>query len=145
MSGPRRARPAEGTGASRSVTEHDAGIGRQIKRRRAVLGMTQWQLADQLGVSFQQLHKYETGVNRVPAMRLLDIAKALSTPIEWFFETPGEGEAPLESRLSETRLEAQCREIAQLLTSLPTAESRDRLIKLVRFYVDELDKVATDR
>ena len=77
MSDPRRARHVEGNGASRSVTAHDAGIGRQIKRRRAVLGITQWQLADQLGVSFQQLHKYETGVNRVPAMRLLDIAKAL--------------------------------------------------------------------
>lgn len=145
MSGSRRARPAEGTGASRSVTEHDAGIGRQIKRRRAVLGMTQWQLADQLGVSFQQLHKYETGVNRVPAMRLLDIAKALSTPIEWFFETPGEGEVSLESPQSETRLEAQCREVSHLLTSLPTAESRDRLVKLVRFYVDELDSDASDK
>ena len=119
------------------MTAHDAGIGRQIKRRRAVLGMTQWQLADQRGVSFQQLHKYETGVNRVPAMRLLDIAKALSTPIEWFFETSRQpqGDAP-----GETLLEAQTREVVNLLSDLPTAESRDRLLKLVRFYVAELDR-----
>ena len=121
------------------MTAHDAGIGRQIKRRRAVLGMTQWQLADQLGVSFQQLHKYETGVNRVPAMRLLDIAKALSTPIEWFFETSRQpqGDAP-----GETLLEVQSREIVRLLARVPSAESRDRLLKLVQFYVDELDKDA---
>lgn len=137
MSGSRRARQTESAGASRSVTGHDAGIGRQIKRRRAVLGITQWQLADQLGISFQQLHKYETGVNRVPAMRLLDIANALSTPIEWFFETSGH--RPEQAR-GEKQLEAQSRELMRLLANLPTSESRERLLKLARFYASELDR-----
>lgn len=141
MNGSKRARQAEGAGSIRSVTSHDAGIGRQIKRRRAVLGITQWQLADQLGISFQQLHKYETGANRVPAMRLLDIANALSTPIEWFFET---SELPQSHTPGEPKLEAQSREIVRLLSDLPSPESRQRLLKLVRFYVAELDKDASN-
>ena len=142
MSGPRRVRQVESAGASRSVTAHDAAIGRQIKRRRAVLAITQWQLADQLGVSFQQLHKYETGVNRVPAMRLLDIAKALATPIEWFFE--GSGQPPEGHPLGETLLETQSRELVSLLANLTSPQSRERFLKLARFYVAELDKDVSD-
>jgi transcriptional regulator with XRE-family HTH domain len=57
-----------------------------------MLGMTQQQLADQVGIKFQQIQKYETGMNRISASRLWDIAKALDVPISYFFEGI-EGEA----------------------------------------------------
>ena len=51
-----------------------------------MIGMTQQQLADKVGIKFQQIQKYETGMNRISASRLWDIAEALSVPISFFFE-----------------------------------------------------------
>tara|TARA_R110000751_G_scaffold87156_5_gene172952 strand:+ start:8084 stop:8413 length:330 start_codon:yes stop_codon:yes gene_type:complete len=51
-----------------------------------MMGMTQQQLGDMVGIKFQQIQKYETGMNRISASRLWDIAKALEVPINYFFE-----------------------------------------------------------
>jgi transcriptional regulator with XRE-family HTH domain len=58
-----------------------------------MLGMTQQQLGDVIGIKFQQVQKYETGMNRVSASRLWDIAKALDVPVSFFFDGAN-GEAP---------------------------------------------------
>jgi len=58
-----------------------------------MLGMTQQQLGDAVGIKFQQIQKYETGMNRVSASRLYDIATALDVPVSFFFEGVGDGEA----------------------------------------------------
>ncbi len=63
----------------------DVHVGQQIRQRRATLGMTQEQLATMLGVSFQQVQKYERGVNRVGASRLHDLMTALDVPVGYFF------------------------------------------------------------
>jgi len=55
-----------------------------------MLGLTQQQLAEMIGVSYQQAHKYERGINRVSAGRLFEIARALSAPITYFYEGVGE-------------------------------------------------------
>jgi transcriptional regulator with XRE-family HTH domain len=60
----------------------DAIVGRRIRTRRLLLGVTQTQLAQQLGVSFQQVQKYENGANRVGAGRLVQIAQTLGLPID---------------------------------------------------------------
>jgi transcriptional regulator with XRE-family HTH domain len=60
----------------------DAIVGRRIRTRRLLLAMTQTQLAQQLGVSFQQVQKYENGTNRVGAGRLVQIAQILGIPID---------------------------------------------------------------
>ena len=60
--------------------------GKRIRHRRWLVGMTQQQLADQVGIKFQQIQKYETGANRVSASRLWDIAKSLQVDISFFFE-----------------------------------------------------------
>ncbi|MGI4977205.1 MAG: helix-turn-helix domain-containing protein [Janthinobacterium lividum] len=75
---------AQGSG-SLNRTKVDVHVGGRIHLRRAILGMTQTALADVLGVSFQQVQKYESGMNRVSASRLYDISKALKTPISFFF------------------------------------------------------------
>ena len=64
----------------------DAHVGQRIRHRRWMLGMTQQQLGDAVGIKFQQIQKYETGMNRVSASRLWDIARALDVTISFFFE-----------------------------------------------------------
>ena len=64
----------------------DTHVGKRVRERRKVLGMSQTKLADALGVSFQQVQKYEIGVNRVAAGRLWDMAKALEVDVGYFFE-----------------------------------------------------------
>ena len=64
----------------------DIHVGKRIRHRRWMVGMTQQQLAEQVGIKFQQIQKYETGTNRVSASRLWDIAETLSVPVSFFFE-----------------------------------------------------------
>ena len=64
----------------------DVHVGKRIRHRRWLVGMTQPQLAERVGIKFQQIQKYETGANRVSASRLWDIADALDVDISFFFE-----------------------------------------------------------
>ncbi|SIS66907.1 helix-turn-helix domain-containing protein [Paracoccus saliphilus] len=64
----------------------DVHVGKRIRHRRWMIGVTQQQLADKVGIKFQQIQKYETGMNRVSASRLWDIAHALDVPVNFFFE-----------------------------------------------------------
>ncbi|MBE9639740.1 helix-turn-helix domain-containing protein [Salipiger mangrovisoli] len=64
----------------------DVHVGKRIRHRRWLVGMTQQQLAEHVGIKFQQIQKYETGANRVSASRLWDIADALEVPVSFFFE-----------------------------------------------------------
>ena len=64
----------------------DVHVGKRIRHRRWLIGMTQQQLAEKVGIKFQQIQKYETGANRVSASRLWDISDALEVPVSFFFE-----------------------------------------------------------
>ena len=64
----------------------DVHVGKRIRHRRWLTGMTQQQLAETVGIKFQQIQKYETGANRVSASRLWDIAEALEADVAFFFE-----------------------------------------------------------
>jgi transcriptional regulator with XRE-family HTH domain len=64
----------------------DVHVGRRIRMRRAELGISQTTLSGELGISFQQVQKYECGANRVSASMLYDIARALETDITYFFD-----------------------------------------------------------
>mgnify|MGYP002784700549 CR=1 FL=1 len=72
----------------------DLHVGKQLRQRRWLLGMTQQQLAQAVGIRFQQVQKYESGANRVSASRLWDLAKALNSPVTYFFEGLDAGLAP---------------------------------------------------
>ena len=72
--------------AARVANPVDIHVGSRIRLRRKVLRMTQEQLGEQLGVTFQQVQKYERGSNRVGAGRLFSLAKSLDVPITYFFE-----------------------------------------------------------
>lgn len=64
----------------------DIHVGKRIRQRRWLTGMTQQKLAELVGIKFQQIQKYETGANRVSASRLWDIADALGVTVSFFFE-----------------------------------------------------------
>lgn len=64
----------------------DAYVGSQVKLRRSVVGMSQTELAKRLGITFQQVQKYEKGANRIGASRLYLISEILEVPVQFFFE-----------------------------------------------------------
>jgi transcriptional regulator with XRE-family HTH domain len=64
----------------------DVHVGKRVRHRRWMIGMTQQQLAERVGIKFQQIQKYETGMNRVSASRLWDISETLGVPVSFFFE-----------------------------------------------------------
>jgi len=93
----------------------DIHVGRRVKTRRVLRGMSQTNLADQLGLTFQQLQKYESGANRVSASRLWEIAQILDVPVAWFFEgLEGADEAVDDSA------DAEAMKFALTVQSLPT-------------------------
>ena len=68
----------------------DVHVGSRVRLRRTMIGMSQEKLGDALGITFQQIQKYEKGANRIGASRLQQISKVLGTPISFFFEdAPG--------------------------------------------------------
>ena len=64
----------------------DIHVGKRIRHRRWFVSMTQQELAEHVGIKFQQIQKYETGTNRVSASRLWDISETLNVPVNFFFE-----------------------------------------------------------
>lgn len=62
----------------------DTHVGAKVKSRRLMLGLSQEELAKSIGLTFQQVQKYERGTNRISVSRLIDIARALKTPLEYF-------------------------------------------------------------
>jgi ribosome-binding protein aMBF1 (putative translation factor) len=78
----RRASPSQ---RARRTDELDLLIGKRLRERRMLLAITQEELARRIGLSFQQLQKYEIGENRISAARLFKLSEILEVPITWFF------------------------------------------------------------
>ncbi|MEO0398150.1 MAG: helix-turn-helix transcriptional regulator [Pseudomonadota bacterium] len=70
----------------------DLYVGKRLRQRRRLLGLTQQKLADAVSIRFQQIQKYESGANRISASRLWALAKALEVPVAYFFEGVDETE-----------------------------------------------------
>jgi len=98
------ARYGRGTGVPDPVDVH---VGARIRTRRLLIGMNQETLARALGLTFQQVQKYEGGANRVSASRLSEIADILGVPIAYFFSDlePGGGEPSLQKVQARERLQ----------------------------------------
>lgn len=107
----------------------DIEVGKSIRHRRWMLGMTQQQLAEAVGIKFQQVQKYETGMNRVSASRLWDIARTLDVPVSYFF-----GGLESNSNVSEAKdlfAEKEAVELLRTYYAIPEAQ-RKRLFDLAR-------------
>ncbi len=119
----------------------DVHVGKRIRHRRWMVGMTQQQLAERVGIKFQQIQKYETGMNRVSASRLWDIAETLDVPVSFFFEG-------LEGDAAQTRVagsavpgdimsDKEALELVRSYYAIPENQRR-RLFELARVLSDSI-------
>ncbi len=79
----------------------DLHIGKRLRRRRRLLGLTQQQVAEVVGIRFQQIQKYECGANRISAARLWELADTLNVPISYFYDGLNGAAARLERETAE--------------------------------------------
>jgi len=124
--------------------EVDLHVGRRIRQRRKAVNVTQEALADALGLTFQQIQKYERGSNRVSASKLYQIASTLGVPINYFFE--GLADPSADSTTSETGFDRDINdflmspeglEIAALFGRIHKPGMRRQIVQLMRAIVDE--------
>ncbi|MBD3787367.1 MAG: helix-turn-helix transcriptional regulator [Sphingomonadales bacterium] len=109
----------------------DVHVGKRIRHRRWMIGMTQQQLADKVGIKFQQIQKYETGMNRVSASRLWDIADAVEVPISFFFEGLSENYAPAAPVSGDILADKEALALVRSYYAIPEAQRR-RLFELAK-------------
>lgn len=116
----------------------DVHVGKRIRQRRWLTGMTQQKLAEMVGIKFQQIQKYETGANRVSASRLWDIADALDVPVSFFFEglkEDGSEIVPPEGLPADLMGDKEAMELVRSYYAIPENQRR-RLFELARVLSD---------
>jgi len=118
--------------ASGRTQEIDRHVGARVRERRIMLGFTQQQLADLIGVTYQQAHKYERGINRISAGRLFEIGHVLSVPVNYFFE----GIEDETTRAVSSR-ERMCLELARNFAHIPNERHQEALSQLARVLAAE--------
>ncbi|WP_108815685.1 helix-turn-helix domain-containing protein [Loktanella sp. Alg231-35] len=112
----------------------DVHVGKRIRHRRWMNGTTQQQLAEAVGIKFQQIQKYETGMNRVSASRLWDIANVLSVDVSFFFEgleAEQTGEAGASDLPGDILTDKEALELLRSYYAIPENQRR-RLFDLAR-------------
>jgi transcriptional regulator with XRE-family HTH domain len=112
------------TGRTQDIDRH---VGARIRERRIMLGLTQQQLADLIGVTYQQAHKYERGINRVSAGRLFEIARVLTVPVSYFFEG-----LDAQGGRSASPRERMCLELARNFAQISNERHQEALSQLAR-------------
>lgn len=114
------------------ASDIDLAVGRAVRSARVTSGLSQQDLADKVGVTYQQMHKYERGVNRISVGRLFEIAKALNKPIEHFFSDAGvtDGEKVTEA-------DRMVLEVARNLKRVNSPSMRAALAALARTAAEE--------
>lgn len=110
----------------------DKHVGQKIRERRILLGLTQQQLAELIGVTYQQAHKYERGINRVSAGRLFNISKALGVSVGYFFE--GIGEKPAREFTLRQRM---CLDIARNFSMIREVRYQEALSQMARALAED--------
>ena len=121
----------------------DVHVGSRIRGRRTLLGLSQMALAEALGVTFQQVQKYERGVNRVSSSRLFDVSRILDVPVAYFFsemgvavesQSPGQlnGERPEVVELGDPSARRETLELVRAYYAIKDPLVRKRFTKLVR-------------
>ncbi|MFV0335859.1 MAG: helix-turn-helix domain-containing protein [Tropicimonas sp.] len=112
----------------------DIHVGKRVRHRRWMIGMTQQQLAQQVGIKFQQIQKYETGANRISASRLWDIATSLRVNVSFFFDGL-ENDAPAESPSGDLLADREALELVRSYYAIPEHQRR-QLFELARVLSD---------
>ena len=126
------AEPAVNVGSIPGTGTIDQHVSQRIRRRRILLGLTQQQLAELIGVTYQQAHKYEKGINRISSGRLYQIAEALGVEISYFFAgaEPDHVEQPVTRQL--VPQQRMLLELARNFSSLKRREHQEVICHLAR-------------
>lgn len=141
-----RARQPDG-----SPNPTDIVVGQRLRMRRVMLGLSQEQVGEAVGLTFQQVQKYERGANRIGASRLYDLSHILDVPVNYFFEGAAldstsniQGFADESSAFAHegTVEKRETLELIRLFNSIPDSKIRQRVLALVRSVVDSLDEPA---
>jgi transcriptional regulator with XRE-family HTH domain len=120
--------PAKKAVPANRASAIDRHVGARIRERRIMLGLSQQQMADMIGVTYQQAHKYERGINRISAGRLYEITRVLNVPITYFFEglDINEDDESLNPR------QRMCLELARNFASISNQRHQEALSQLAR-------------
>jgi transcriptional regulator with XRE-family HTH domain len=131
------------TDSDKTPNPVDLYVGGRIRMRRRTLGVSQEKLAEDLGLTFQQVQKYERGANRVSASKLYEIARSLSSPVAWFFEglndpvSGGVAEHGADAVLHDFLMTPEGVELASLFPQIRRPRIRRRILDLVRAMAEE--------
>jgi transcriptional regulator with XRE-family HTH domain len=126
----------------RAANAVDRKLGQRVRTRRLEIGMSQERLAELLGVTFQQVQKYEKGINRIAASRLFDISSALDIPVSRFFEgltargAAGVAESS-KDYIDDALATPEGAQLMALFASIKSVKVRRRVIELVRALTEE--------
>jgi transcriptional regulator with XRE-family HTH domain len=125
----------------------DRHVGLRIRMRRKELGISQEKLADSIGLTFQQVQKYERAANRVSASKLWEMSRALSTSISYFYEGLGETlEAPganlPREAVQDFLMTSEGIELASTFPKIPRGRVRRKILDLVRAMAGEPDAIS---
>lgn len=125
----------------------DIHVGSRVRLRRMVIGMSQEKLGEKMGLTFQQIQKYEKGTNRIGASRLFQLAQILDVPVQFFFEEAplrsgqsaqgGSSESKTESFLLDFLNSREGLELNRAFVRITDPKVRRRVIELVRALGDE--------
>ncbi len=118
--------PAERPGQRANAA--DRHVGARIRERRVMMGLSQQQLARMIGVTYQQAHKYERGLNRISAGRLFEIGQVLGVPVSWFFE----GLAPENDHHEPSPRQRMCLELARNFALIDNEKHQEALSQMAR-------------
>lgn len=127
---PRKSRKLNAADRAAFIDRH---VGSRIRERRTMLGVSQQQLAQAVGVTYQQQHKYERGLNRISAGRLFEIAEALAAPVTWFFDAMEAGQPSPEL----SHRQRMCLELARNFAAIDNEKQQDALSQMARVLVPE--------
>jgi transcriptional regulator with XRE-family HTH domain len=128
---------------SRRPNPIDVHVGSRVRFRRMLLGMSQERLGEKLGLTFQQIQKYEKGINRIGASRLFDLAQVLGVPVQFFYEEApasepqalvpaGFAERPEESSIVDFLRSRDGLELNKAFVRISDAKARRAIVDLVR-------------
>jgi transcriptional regulator with XRE-family HTH domain len=129
--------------AKKAPNPIDKHVGSRVRMRRMMLGMSQEKLGDALGLTFQQVQKYEKGTNRIGASRLQQISQILQVPVAFFFEgapvisgefepSPGMSEAPSPAYVSDFLATSDGLSLTKAFMRIKDAKLRRRIVDLVQ-------------
>ena len=119
----------------------DIQVGNRVRIRRMLIGMSQERLGDLLGLTFQQVQKYEKGVNRIGAGRLFEVSRILNVPIDFFYEgvntQPGAGEPESAPPVMEFVSSGEGLQLSLAFMKIKDAKVRKRMLDLVKSLAEE--------